>query len=100
MNPSPEEIKRGKEASKQIEAYKKFCSRCKGRYGLRILLGLVFVFSMHKLGAGRIECILLFPLFIFPTPFIRYWLWRRNMQGLATIEDLRGRYGTAIDFLS
>jgi len=98
MTPSPEEIKREKEAFKQIEAYKKFCSRRKDRYSRRILLGLVFIFSMHTLGAGWIECILLIPLFIFPTPFIDYWLWRRSKQGLAIIEDLRGKYGTAIDF--
>jgi hypothetical protein len=96
MTPSLEEIKAGREAFRLIEAYKKRRQRSTRAYLRDTLLALLFAYGLFALGAGWVALGAI-PLWLFPRILTDYLLSRRCKKDLATLEDLRKKYGAAID---
>ena len=96
MTPSAEEIKVGRKASQLIEAYKKRRQQRTGAYFREFFFALVFAYALSAMGTG-VVALGVIPLWLFPRILTDYLLSRHFKKDHATLEDLRQKYGAAID---
>jgi hypothetical protein len=97
VTPPPEEIAAGRKAYRQIEAYKKRQQGIKRAYGLDVVLGSLLALSFLARGSGWAALGILLAWFL-PTILFE-WLRKRDFKkDSATMEDLRRKYGSSVDF--
>jgi hypothetical protein len=95
--PSPEEIKKGKDAFRRIGNYDKSKQRIRKLAVSTGIFGVLFILSLHSMGAGWTEVILCGGLWLCPELVMRLCLkWQLN-HDLTTLRLLREKYGAAID---